>query len=595
MTPRPPNTVIAAWPCILAALLAFAGPAFAQSEADPAPAEPDAESADTDEPERAPTADTADQQVQMPAGANVAVVPVQGMIYDFTLDSLKRRIERAMNQGASVIVIELDTNGGTVDAGMATAKYLRSLPVPTVAWINNKAYSAGILIASAADRIVMAPASATGDCAPIVPGQEMAPTERAKKLSPILEEFRDSAQTNNYDYALFHAMCVLGVEVYYIEHPDTGQRRLVNQVDYQLMVHGQSPDQQSTLSQWLNANQSDPDGEQTVGKPRRMVAAEDDLGQWQPVTTLPSGQSLPNGQLHDGQTLLTLSATRAKDVGLSEATIADRARLRQHLNAANVRTVRQTWSENLAGFLTSPMVRGILVIALLLGAYLEFQSPGLGIPGAIAALALLALLGAPFLVGLAEVWHLVVFVLGAALLLVEIAFVPSFGLLGIAGLFLMLVGLVMSVVPTGGGGGFGPIQTPAPAVYDQLVKSLASMLLGLIASLVGFFFITKYVGSIPLFNRLILADRPHGGVEAAAEAGQPGSAASVSGGEALGAGQIKPGDTGRVSVSGLRPAGRAEINDQIVDVVSVGPWIEANRKIRVIEARGNRIVVEERD
>ena len=33
-------------------------------------------------------------------------------------------------------------------------------------------------------------------------------------------------------------MCVLGVEVYQIEHPQTGKRQLVNQDDYQVMVEG---------------------------------------------------------------------------------------------------------------------------------------------------------------------------------------------------------------------------------------------------------------------------------------------------------------------------------------------------------------------
>src|SRR5690606_21899706 len=98
------------------------------------------------------------------------------------------------------------------------------------------------LIASACDQIVMSPASATGDCAPIVPGFGIGPPGRAKALSPLLEEFRDSARAHGYDYTLFHAMCVLGVEVYRVRTPQTGEVRLVNQADYAVMVRGADPD-----------------------------------------------------------------------------------------------------------------------------------------------------------------------------------------------------------------------------------------------------------------------------------------------------------------------------------------------------------------
>ncbi|MEM6459848.1 MAG: hypothetical protein AAF710_10720, partial [Planctomycetota bacterium] len=111
------------------------------------------------------TAPTRPRVSSLPSGANVAIIPVRGVIYDFTYESLQRRVDRAVNSGASVIVLEIDTYGGVVTAALDIAKYLKDptrVPVPTVAWVNNKAYSAGIMIASACDEIVMAPASATG-------------------------------------------------------------------------------------------------------------------------------------------------------------------------------------------------------------------------------------------------------------------------------------------------------------------------------------------------------------------------------------------------------------------------------------------------
>ena len=59
--------------------------------------------------------------------------------------------------------------------------------------------------------------------------------------------------------------------------------------------------------------------------------------------------------------------------------------------------------------------------------------------GAVAGIALVCLLGAPFVVGLAEVWHILLFLVGLILLIVELAFTPSFGLLGVAGLAMILL------------------------------------------------------------------------------------------------------------------------------------------------------------
>jgi membrane-bound serine protease (ClpP class) len=43
----------------------------------------------------------------------------------------------------------------------------------------------------------------------------------------------------------------------------------------------------------------------------------------------------------------------------------------------------------------------------------------------------------------------------------------------------------------------------------------------------------------------------------------------------------------------LRPAGKAQIGNEFVDVVSEGPFISAGRKIEVLSVSGNRVVVRE--
>jgi len=85
----------------------------------------------------------------LPSGLNIAVVPVEGMIYGFTLESLERRVDEAIDRGADVIVIELDTPGGLLITAREMAQYIIRIPKPTVAWVNDDAISAGALIATA--------------------------------------------------------------------------------------------------------------------------------------------------------------------------------------------------------------------------------------------------------------------------------------------------------------------------------------------------------------------------------------------------------------------------------------------------------------
>lgn len=521
-----------------------------------------------------PPAQSPPPSAALPGGVTVAIIPVDGMIYGYTLESLERRVDKAVNHGATVIVFEINTYGGTVEAAMDIAKYIKSIPQPTIAWVHPKAYSAGIMIASACDEIVMSRASAMGDCAPIVPGMELAPAERAKALSPILAEFEDNARDNNYDYAPFHAMCVLGVKVYYIQHKGTGQRRLVNQIDYELMVKGDDTNADPTAS-------SDPT---SVGSATRRVATDADLAQWEPVTSLPSGATLVDGLVHSGNTFFTLNQTLAEDIGLSRAIVNDDADVSNYLSAGSNFRVPMTWSEGLAGWLTWLPIRAALVIIMLVAAYIELNSPGIGIGGAVALVAGILLFGAPLLVGLAEVWHILLFFLGFIFLIVEVAFTPTFGILGIVGLVMMFTGLVLSVIPTGGGPGVTGFRLPPPEMWNRVLGSIVAMLVALGVSGVAFVALTRYFGQIPGLNRLMLANeiRPE-------TLGAP--APHVAGDEAIGEGRIATGDTGK-ALTDLRPTGQAAIGDDSVDVVSPGEWIERGSAIRVIEVHGNRIVVE---
>ena len=533
------------------------------------------------------------------SGSKVAILRVEGLIYDFTLESLKRRVDRAVAGGATVIVFEIDSYGGVVTSALDISKYIKTIPVPTIAWINPKAYSAGILIASSCNAIVMSSSAAAGDCAPIVPGQNLSPTERAKALSPILAEFRDNSVHGNYDYTVFHAMCELGVQLYEIEHKATHERRIVNQADYEVMVRGATPDQfrGTGIDPHLSTTNAPPSPlpAPTPGNAASQPTLVPTPGMPDPAATLgdagtrteenfspddQGGWTLVR-QIHDGRSLLTLSQGEATALGISRGIVQNEQDLQNLLSASSVTRIDLYWVEGAAYWLTRPWMRAILVSIVLLGAYFEVHSPGIGIGGIAAGIALLLLIVSPYLIGLSAVWHLILFGLGLLLLVVEIFLIPGFGVVGIVGIVMMFIGLVLAIVPTSGS---GPLSLPPPEMWKQLQLSLIWMLVAVLFSGVGFFYITKYFGHLPLVDRIVLTHRLDTSGAVAREL-------PVGGDEAIGFGKIVVGDSGR-ALSQLRPSGRAEIDGQVIDVVTPGVWIEPGVPIKVVEVAGNRIVVE---
>lgn len=535
------------------------------------PAEGEATAAAETEQDKANANSTRPANFNVPTGGHVAVIEIEGaLMHSYQLESLKRRVDRALQGGADLIAFELDTPGGDLLLAIDMSTYIRTLPVPTVAWVHDQALSAGILIASACDELVMARGSLTGDCGPITPGRTMGASERAKALSLLLAEFRANAQDNysgptTDDYALFNAMAVLGIDVYEVRHTITGEVRLVSQADYAVMVDGKSLLDASNIGP-TNAGSAlvDPDTNEDLGRPT-VTVNRSEQGQWELVR-----------QIHNGTSFVTLSDKEALDIGLSRQTVSNLSELQQRYGASRTERYDETWSESLVGILVHPLVRASLLLLGIAGLLIEYLSPGLFVPGIVGLLAMGVVIGAPFLVGLAETWHLALIVIGAGLIVFELLTMTTFGVLAILGLLMFLAGLVLSGVESAANG------LPAPGAGREIIVTSASFVGAILVSIPMLFVLTRYFGSLPLLNKLILQDDPD------APIGRPAFA------NAGGIDKVKVGTTGVVSSTGLRPTGRIEIEgeDELIDVTSTTGFVEPGTIVRVLEVHGNMISVE---
>lgn len=130
-------------------------------------------------------------------------LPVHGVIENGLAPYLARGFEAAEAAGASVVVLDIDTPGGRIDAAQRIVDAIRASKVRTVAWVAPRAYSAGAMVALAADEIWMREGAVLGAATPVDGSGTRAPE---KIVSAMRAEFRALAEQRGYDPRLAEAM-----------------------------------------------------------------------------------------------------------------------------------------------------------------------------------------------------------------------------------------------------------------------------------------------------------------------------------------------------------------------------------------------------
>ncbi|MBN1555594.1 MAG: hypothetical protein JXA11_12685 [Phycisphaerae bacterium] len=474
------------------------------------------------------------------------VVPIHGVIDTVLVDSLKRKFAECKSKDAQIVIFDMDTPGGRSDAMNEISALIQSdlKDIYTVAYVNPEAVSAGAIIALACDEIVMSPAGVIGDAMPIMLGPsgvvEIPDKERGKFESYARAKIRAN-NANGYNKLLCEAMITITMEVWLIENVKTGEKRIVD------------------AEEWRGKVLEAPVTKDAPAAPKD--------ASWRYIETL------------DGpDELITMTADQAVRFGFAKHIFENMDELQKHYNiTVQPRMLEDTWSENVVSFLTSAPVVGLLVMLMLLFIYLELHTPGFVGFGALAAFCLAVLIGSRYLVGMAQWWEIAVFGLGVILLLVEIFVIPGFGVVGVSGILLMVVGLLAMLIPN------APDKFPWPdsgMTWEMFRNSLMAMCLGFIGFLVIAAVLSRFLPKWSLIqkSRLILAP-----ATAAADAPRPVTSPML---------RVRVGDRG-TTITALHPVGRVRFGENLLDAVSESGMIEAGRDVRVLRRDGNRIIVEE--
>jgi membrane-bound serine protease (ClpP class) len=145
----------------------------------------------------------------------VSVIPIEGMIDMGLAPFVARALQEAERSGAAALVLEINTFGGRLDAAVQIRDALLSSTVPTVAFINRRAISAGALISLAAQRIAITDGGTIGAAAPVqigAPGSEGAAGSE-KTVSYVRKEFRATAEGRGRPVMIAEAMVDADVEI----------------------------------------------------------------------------------------------------------------------------------------------------------------------------------------------------------------------------------------------------------------------------------------------------------------------------------------------------------------------------------------------
>jgi membrane-bound serine protease (ClpP class) len=434
----------------------------------------------------------------------VFIIPIRENIDDPLVYLVRRGVKLAMDAKADTLILDMDTNGGSVKSMIEIVKILSQFKGLTVTYVDHKAFSAGAIISFATQKIYMAPDAVAGAAAPVMlsptgGGVEAMPdTMEAKSASAISAMVRVNAEKNGHNVEVADAMIRKTKE---------------------LKIDGKVFNEKGQLLT-LTANEAT----KKYGNPARPLYAVGIAGDLDQLVT---------------------------ELGLKGA----------------VQTyVEPTGAEQVAFWLNT--IAPLLLMIGVIGIYLEFKTPGFGLPGVVGIVAFALYFLGGYVAGLSGIEWVAVFVIGLVLVALELFVFPGTAALGGMGALLMFASIIMAMVDYYPG-------MPALPTLPQLQLPLTNIVIAAVGCAVAIWVLSRYLPRTPLYAAMVSGTAS--GVESVKAQEQQHSALI--------------GQTG-TALSPLRPGGKAQFGDQILDVMSQGDLIPKGARVKIISFSGTEAVVE---
>ncbi len=461
---------------------------------------------------------------------NIAVIAIHEMITPVVSGFVIRETRKAVAAGATLLIYDIDSPGGFLISGEEIATTIADLDpgeVTTVAWIPHEAISMAAVTALACDQIVMTPDAKIGDVGLISLGNDGAFDRVPEKL---VSPF----------------LVTMGTLA---KKKDRPVALLHAMVDRNLQV--------------FEVTHRD------TGRRSFMTRLEIDAadGEWVRGNIVPESRD---------EILLTVNGVRAHELQIAEAPCNSLDELKLRLGIPDdvaLKPRAASWVDTIIFALNTGVGAFTLITLAVLCIYLEAHLPS-GFFGILATALFAMFFWGRYLGGTAGTLELIMFVMGFGLLLLEVFVIPGFGVFGISGILLIAGSLVMA------GHTFSGMTSGER--FHEMMSGMATLAGALVTVIVVGSMLNHFLPSMPVLKHLMLTPP-----------GQITDDGLLNSGKSAVAGGTEPvciADRG-VATSTLRPAGKAVFNDNYVDVVSEGAYIEDGTAVEVVRVAGNRVVV----
>ena len=318
-------------------------------------------------------------------------------------DYIERGLDRAGDDGANIVIIQLDTPGGLDLAMRSIIRAIIASPIPVAIYVappGARAASAGTYMMYAAHIAAMAPGTNLGAATPVQMGGLPGMDPPEKPAPGAADDDTATDETNTDEEAPAATMPA---------NADAMTKKIVNDAAAYIRslaeLRGRNAD-------WA---------EQAV----REAAS--------------------------------LSSEQALDAGVIDIIARDAADLLQQINGRTVtvqdrdwvldtdslvlETIEPDWRNELLAVITNPNIAYILMLLGIYGLFFELANPGYVLPGVIGGISLLLALYALQVLPV-NYAGLGLMMLGLALMVGEL-FMPSFGILGIGGVISFVMGSIL--------------------------------------------------------------------------------------------------------------------------------------------------------
>ena len=119
---------------------------------------------------------------------------------------IKKGIDKALENNADLIILELDTPGGLLSSALSIKNYIIESEVPVVVYVNKNALSAGALISLSAKEIYMSDGSVIGAATPVYLNGGQPQKAGEKEISAMRAAMRASAESTKKNIKAAEAM-----------------------------------------------------------------------------------------------------------------------------------------------------------------------------------------------------------------------------------------------------------------------------------------------------------------------------------------------------------------------------------------------------